>query len=361
MNNLKNTRLNSFVQAISNVDGALIKSPSNKQYLLNMACDDAGIILVTKQGVFYIVDSRYFEAAKRSENNGFEVILQKNVYEQISEICSEKKIKTLCVENEYLTLNDFNILNENIKNIEFKKNIDASDLLKNLRVTKDRDEIYNIKCAQSVTDKAFSFILDKIKTGKTEKELALELEFFMRSNGAESSSFDIIFIAGKNTSLPHGTPSDYKIQNGDFINMDFGATVNGYKSDMTRTVAVGNVTDEQRKVYNIVLDAQKAAIEQIKEGSVCSEIDSISRDIIAKSGYGEYFGHALGHSVGLDIHEFPSFSPKCNEKLKESVIMTVEPGIYIPQKFGVRIEDMVLVTKNGVENLTKSEKTLIIL
>ena len=186
---------------------------------------------------------------------------------------------------------------------------------------------------------------------------------FAGGGGAGVSVTPVAFIAvsGENSSLPHGVPTDRKIRSGDFITLDFGAVVNGYRSDMTRTVAVGDVSKEQKKVYDIVLEAQEKAIEQVKEGIVCSQIDKIARDVISSYGYGEYFGHALGHSVGLDIHESPNFSPKCSTILKEGMILSVEPGIYLPQKFGVRIEDLVYVTKKGVINLTKSKKSLIIL
>ena len=233
--------------------------------------------------------------------------------------------------------------------------------IRELRSVKDGAELELIKSAQKITDDAFEYILSKIEEGKTEKELALVLEFFMRSHGADAVSFDIIFIGGKNTSMPHGVPSDYKLKKGDLITIDFGADVDGYKSDMTRTVALGAISDEQKKVYEIVLEAQKKAIGQIREGIACSEIDKAARDVIKSYGYGEYFGHALGHSVGLDIHELPNFSPKCSTVLKEGMVLSVEPGIYLPEKFGVRIEDLVVVTKNGSINLTKSKKTLIIL
>lgn len=183
----------------------------------------------------------------------------------------------------------------------------------------------------------------------------------MRRLGSEGVSFDFIVVSGKNSSLPHGIPTDKKIEYGDFITMDFGAVVGGYRSDMTRTVALGGVSDEQRLVYNTVLTAQLAAIKKIRSGAVCSEIDKTARDIIDGAGYKNCFGHALGHSVGIEIHENPNFSPRCGTVLKSGTVMTVEPGIYIENKFGVRIEDMVFVTDGGCVDITESPKELIIL
>ena len=189
----------------------------------------------------------------------------------------------------------------------------------------------------------------------------LDMEFFARSKGSEGVAFDFIVVSGKNSSLPHGVPTDKKIEEGDFITMDFGCVINGYRSDMTRTVAVGNVSDEQRLVYDTVLKAQSASLTAIKSGIPCNEIDKIARDIIAKAGFGKCFGHGLGHSVGLEIHESPACNTRDTTPLETGMIMTVEPGIYLEDKFGVRIEDMVVVTENGCLNLTNSSKELIIL
>ena len=183
----------------------------------------------------------------------------------------------------------------------------------------------------------------------------------MKKLGAERVAFDLIVVSGKNSSLPHGVPSNKPIEKGDFVTIDMGAVYEGYRSDMTRTVAVSNVSDEQKHIYNIVLDAQMKAIEYIKPGIICSEIDKIARDIIYSSGYEGYFGHSTGHSIGIEEHENPSFSRSCRSILEPGMIMTVEPGIYLPNKFGVRIEDMILVNESGYENLTTIDKQLIVL
>ena len=183
----------------------------------------------------------------------------------------------------------------------------------------------------------------------------------MRSQGAEAVSFDFIVVGGQNSSLPHGVPGDYAVQKGDFITLDFGALVEGYHADMTRTVALGTVTDEQRVVYATVLKAQLAAIDAAKAGLLCSDIDKVARDIIYQAGYEGCFGHGLGHGVGVEIHEDPRFSPQCSEIARDGIVMTIEPGIYLAGRFGVRIEDFGVVTKEGFENFTKSPKELLVL
>lgn len=343
-----------------NVDAALVTDSSNRYYLLGFDTSDAGTLVVTRNKSYFIIDSRYIELAQRYENEYLEVVLQKDLFSQIKDICIGENVKSLGVETQTISVSRFYKLNEMLGNI-IDTDVDINSIIMELRAIKTDAEIEKIKQAQNITDSAFGYILGRIGEGKSEKELALDLEFYMRSNGARAAAFEIVFVGGKNSSLPHGVPTDYRLKKGDFITIDFGTDVDGYKSDMTRTVALGCVSDEQKKVYDTVLLAQETALEQIKAGKCCSEIDRLSRDIIAKAGYGEYFGHALGHSVGLDIHEAPSLSPKCRTVLKQGMIMTVEPGIYLPEKFGVRIEDMVLITESGIENLTKSKKSLIII
>ena len=215
--------------------------------------------------------------------------------------------------------------------------------------------------AQRIAEAAFEHILTFIKEGVTEKEVALELDYYMLSHGADGLSFETIAVSGKNSSKPHGVPSDKKIEKGDFVTMDFGAVVEGYHSDMTRTVAVGFVTDEQKNVYETVLKAQEAAQAAASSGVCCADVDKAARDVIENAGYGEYFNHSTGHGVGVEIHEYPRLSTVCKAILSVGNVVTDEPGIYIPEKFGVRIEDMLLITENGCENLTRAPKELIIL
>ncbi|MGN0468928.1 MAG: M24 family metallopeptidase, partial [Acutalibacteraceae bacterium] len=210
-------------------------------------------------------------------------------------------------------------------------------------------------------EKAFDHILGFIKPGITEREISLELDYTMLRSGADALSFETIAVSGANGSMPHGVPGEKKIEKGDFITMDFGAVVEGYHSDMTRTVAVSSVSDKQAEIYAIVLKAQEAGLAAIKNGVSCKEVDEQARNVIKSYGYGEYFGHGFGHGVGIEIHEYPNESPKSKAVLKSGNVVTAEPGIYLPGQFGVRIEDMVLVTDDGYYNFTKCKKELIIL
>lgn len=344
-----------------NIDAALISNSANKRYFTGVNTDDAGTLVVCKEKAFFIIDSRYYEMVNSCISKDFIVILQDDLFSQINKLFSENNVKSYCIEKQYTTITAFEKIKSALSKYTLNNDYELYDYIIELRSIKNDNELDYIKKAQSITEEGFDYILGKISHNKTEKELALELEYFLRKNGANKLSFDTIFVSGKNSSLPHGTPGNKKIEIGDFITIDFGVEYNGYMSDMTRTVVYGKASEEQIKVYNTVLEAQNAAFSLIKEGIECYNIDKAARDVISNAGYGKYFGHALGHSVGLEIHESPNFSPKCDTVLKEGMILTVEPGIYIPDKFGVRIEDMVYVTKNGYKNLTKSDKSLIIL
>ena len=230
-----------------------------------------------------------------------------------------------------------------------------------LRAVKQPFEVEKIKAAQKIAEDAFSYICTFIKPGKTEREVALALDYYMLSHGAEALSFETIVVSGAKTSMPHGVPGKNRIQNGDFVTMDFGAVVGGYHSDMTRTVAVGSVTQKQKEVYETVLRAQNAVMDALRSGLSCAAADKVARDVIGKAGYGAYFTHSTGHGVGVEIHEYPSLAPHGKSVLTVGNVVTDEPGIYLPGEFGVRIEDMALITENGRENLTTAPKELIIL
>jgi Xaa-Pro aminopeptidase len=228
-------------------------------------------------------------------------------------------------------------------------------------IIKNEQEIKSISKAAALGDRCFSHILGFIKPGMSEKQVAAEIERFLYANGAEGLAFDTISVSGERSCLPHGEPSDKIIEKGEFLTLDFGAVIDGYCGDMTRTIAIGFVTQEMRKVYDIVLEAQLAAVDFIKAGVRCFDADKVARDIIINAGYGEYFPHGLGHGVGTLVHEAPTLNSKSEEVLEKDMVVTIEPGIYIPDKFGVRIEDLAIVTDFGIINKVESMKELIIL
>lgn len=335
----------------------LITSEENMRYVTGFPHSE-GRVLITGNEALFFVDSRYIEAVTKSVNS-CEVVLMTSFHKQLGEYAEKLDIKRIFTEAEGISVADFSALCKNVS-CEFKAE-KTDDLLTSLRRKKSEEEKQKILKAQAIAEKAFDHILGFIKEGVTEREIALELDFFMLKNGAECVSFDTIAVSGKNTSLPHGVPSDKKIGRGDFITMDYGAVVDGYHSDMTRTVAVGEISSKQSEIYETVLKAQKKSLEVLKAGISGFDADKAARDIIAQAGYGEFFGHGTGHGVGLQIHESPRLSPKSSHILEVGDVVTVEPGIYIPDTFGVRIEDMAFITENGFENLTKTQKSLIIL
>lgn len=337
----------------------VVTSDENRFYLSGFH-SSAGCVVITKNTATLLIDFRYYQKAS-AEVSHLNVKLCTKLYDDIKEILKAENIKNVQIESASVTLERFAQIKKALTDFNISEEPILSEKLCKLRQIKTPQEIELIKKAQKITDNAFSYILNHIKTGKTEREIALELEFFMRKQGSEGVAFETIAVSGKNSSLPHGVPTDKPLCDGDFLTLDFGAVFGGYRSDMTRTVALGFVTDKQRQIYDIVLKAQSETLSAIKPSKPCCEIDKVARDIISDSGYGEYFGHGLGHSVGIEIHESPACNTRDATPLKKGMIMTVEPGIYLPNKFGVRIEDMVVVTEDGIENLTKSPKGLIIL
>lgn len=340
-------------------DCAVIVSDINRRYFTGMK-SSAGILICFRDKAYLIIDFRYIEKARNTVKN-CEVILADDIYVQIKELMEKHNAHIISVESEEMTISRLNSFRKNLPSYSFDTTDKLSNAIYDMRSVKSDEDIEKMKIAQKFTDDAFTHILDFIKVGQTEREIALELDYFMLKNGAEALSFDTIALAGKNTSMPHGVPSDYKVQQGDFVLMDFGAVYDGYHSDMTRTVCVGSPTDEMEKVYDIVLSAQKKALETAKAGIKGIDLDKSARDIIENAGYGNAFGHSLGHGVGMEIHEFPNASKKSSKILPENSVVTIEPGIYIPDKFGIRIEDMVKITYNGCMNFTKSIKNLICL
>lgn len=340
-------------------DAALIFSEENRRYFTGFPSSDGALLIFGDTSIFF-TDSRYTEAA-RSALGEDKVRDSSNLYEKLREIFKNNSIERIALENDRLTLRQFDTLKEKLSDYSFDTSSLLSDATDCLRARKTDSEVSAIKQAQEIAEDAFTHILSFIKEGVTEKRIGLELDFYMLSHGAEALSFETIAVAGKNSSKPHGVPGDYRVKKGDFITMDFGAVVNGYHSDMTRTVALGQISEKQKTVYETVLRAQTEALSVLKSGVACKEADKKARDIIESAGFGEYFGHGLGHGVGIEIHEYPSLSPRSDAILQEGNIVTVEPGIYLPGEFGVRTEDMALITKDGYINLTSTPKELIIL
>ncbi len=352
-------KLQSLLKEQGNNYCALIISPENRKYFTEFESSD-GFLLVSPEKAVFITDGRYIEAAENQISNCVVKLLGKT-YPQIAEYLDNMNCKHLLVESTRMTVSTYNSLKGVLKNTSISTDSTLDKLINAVRSVKNDNEVESIIKAQRIAEDAFQHILSFIKVGITEKEIALELDFFMLRNGGEALSFETIAVSGKNSSMPHGVPSDKKIENGDFITMDFGTVINGYHSDMTRTVAVGFATDEMKNVYNTVLKAQQNCLDNIKAGISCKDGDEFARKVINDSGYGKYFTHSTGHGVGVEIHEFPNLSPASDSILQIGNIVTVEPGIYIPGSFGVRIEDMALITDIGCKNLTNSPKELIIL
>lgn len=335
------------------VNAALVITASNTFYLSGYESTNCRI-LITNDKDYFFTDMRYLEEAKNAIGDRFEVLL--GGVEEIKGIADALGIKALGVE-ENVSYGEYRSLEELFKGIEF---VAVDEAFSKIRAIKTEREISLIKTAQSVTETAFNEIMPFIKEGVTEIEIAARLEYIMLKNGCELA-FDSIVAFGENGSKPHAHRSERKLRRGEFVTMDFGAKYKGYCSDMTRTVALGAVDERKARAYNAVLEANKLAEKAIKIGEKCCDIDAVARNYLAKFSLDKFFSHSLGHSVGVDIHEMPAFSPRCEEVLKEGMIITVEPGVYLEGDFGLRIEDMALVTKSGAEILTHADKNLIVL
>lgn len=340
----------------SDIDALLVTDLYNVRYVTNFT-GDSSVALITEESAYFITDSRYTEQAK-NECVGFEVVQHNgSIPHEVARICKEKGIKRLGFEEKDVTYALYQIYVKELST-EF---IPTSGLIENLRLIKTPEELKLIKVAADIADAAFKHILDFIKPGKTELEVSNELEFFMRKSGATSSSFDIIVASGARSALPHGVASNKVIEAGEMVTLDFGALYEGYVSDITRTIAVGQPSEQMKEIYDIVLGAQLKGVEQIRAGITGKEADAICRDYITEKGYGPQFGHSTGHGIGLEVHEGPGLSFRSDVVLKPGMVVTCEPGIYLEGIGGVRIEDDLLITENGNERLTHSTKELIIL
>lgn len=338
------------------VDALLITNGHSIRYMTGFT-GTAGVAIISKNDAMFITDFRYTEQAA-SQIKDFRIVQhKKTIIEEIATQVTDMGINSLGFEKNDVTYSDFELYKQAIQ----ADLVPLSGLVEKIRLIKTDEEISIIKAACRIADEAYEHIVTYIKPGMTELQVSNELEFFMRKRGATSSSFDTIVASGTRSALPHGVATDKVIEEGDFVTLDFGALYNGYISDTTRTLAVGEPSEKLKEIYQIVLDAQLLALEKIQPGMTGKEADAIARDYIASKGYGEAFGHSLGHGIGLEVHEGPGLSFRSDIVLEPGMVITIEPGIYLPNIGGVRIEDDALVTENGLEKLTHSTKELFIL
>lgn len=337
----------------NSLDCMLISKPENRRYFSGFS-GSAGMLLISKHSNKLLTDFRYTEQAA-AQATQYEIVRYSNIGKTLAEVIKELGVIQVGFEGDFVTYDGHQELANNLQSINLiPVQLDA------LRMIKDEAEIVSIKKAVEIADNAFSKILSFIKPGMSEQEVALELEYYMRKFGAEKPAFDTIMASGKRGALPHGRASEKIIEIGDLVTMDFGAVYKGYHSDITRTICMGKATTKQQDIYKIVLAAQLAGVQAVAPGKVGKEVDAISRNVIVNAGFGEFFGHGLGHGLGLNIHEEPRLSPaNIHTVLMKNMVVTVEPGIYLPDWGGVRIEDTVLVSDEGCQILTASSKQLI--
>ena len=339
----------------ASVDALMVGDPLNWRFLSGFT-GDAGTLLITASERMVFTDSRYTEQAK-TEAPDWTVVKTLVERDVLKEVVADLGVKAIAFEKDYLTYAAWERLRDRFAGLDL---LGVSGWIEELRAVKSKEEIERIQEAQKVTDKAFEWLLPSIKEGVREIDLALKLEFKMRRLGSEGVAFPFIVVSGERSSLPHGAPSEKELTKGDFVTLDFGARCGGYCSDMTRTLVVGPASDRHRKMYDAVLKAQVTALETVKPGILAKTVDLAGRKVLEDAGYGEYFGHGIGHGVGLNVHERPSVGKRSDALLEPGMVITIEPGIYIPGFGGVRIEDLVLVTEKGRKNLTESPKQLIV-
>lgn len=357
---IANNRIEKLIKVLEekNIEAVIVTGRRNCAYLSGFG-GTSGFLVITTKKRFLFTDFRYIKQAE-SQAEGFEVVAIKGekAFGPLKKVLDDEKIKRIGFEEEHVSYEYYGQMKDALDGADI---IPLKDVIEDLRAVKDEFEIEKIRQAVSIADRAFAHAAGMIVPGIKEREIAAEIEYFMRKEGASGNSFETIVASGERSSLPHGTSTDKVIESGDAVVLDFGAVYEGYCSDMTRTVFAEKADRKLLDLYNIVLEAQLAAINGLRNGMAGRDVDKISRDIIAKYGYGDYFGHGLGHGVGRDVHEKPKISPASDMAVGEGMVFTIEPGIYIPGLGGIRIEDMVLIKNQSVEVLTKSGKDLMII
>lgn len=356
MDNRRVVRLRKAMQD-QNLEAILITNRVNRRYMTGFT-GSAGYVVITLEKAYFLTDFRYMEQAA-DQVSGFEIIQHApRVMDTVKEICANHQVARLAFEQNDVSFGTYTTYASQLKPVEL---VPTSGLVEDLRNYKDDDELATMQKAADLADQTFSHILTFLKPGISEKDVALEMEFFMRKHGATSSSFDTIVASGERSALPHGVASDRVIQGNEFIKFDFGALLDGYCSDLTRTIVLGTPTAKHREIYDIVLESQLHALEHIRPGMTGHEADALTRDIITRYGYGDYFGHSTGHGLGMEVHESLRVAKSSDTILKPGMVVTVEPGIYLPGFGGVRIEDDIVITEDGIKILTQSTKDFITL
>lgn len=339
-----------------NLDAFIVTSAQNRRYISGFT-GSAGLLIITKSKQLFLTDFRYIEQATEQAPD-FEIIEHKqSIIQEAAAQLLKEGAQQAGFEHEDVTF----ALYQQFQDAVHADLIPASGLIEELRLIKSEAELAIMKTAAEIADAAYTHILTFVKPGMKEIEVSNELEFFMRKQGATQSSFDTIVASGYRSALPHGVASDKEIQKGELVTLDYGALYNGYCSDITRTFAVGEISDKLREIYDIVLEANLRGVAGVKPGITGKEADALTRDYISEKGYGQYFGHSTGHGLGMDVHESPALSFRSDTVLKPGMVVTVEPGIYIPEVGGCRIEDDLVLTADGSERLTFSTKDLITL
>ena len=340
------------------IDAFLVRKLPNIRYLSGFS-GSAGTLLITKSKNFFISDFRYKTQSSAEVYKEFEIIIYiQNSLNFLNDLIPQNGIKSIGFEADYVSFAEANLLNRDFPDAAF---VPMENTVESITVKKNASEIELTKKAVEITDKVFLELLNVIKPGMTERQVSAHISFFHKMYGADGDSFDAIVASGERSAFPHARPTDRMIREGELVKLDFGCTCSGMKSDMTRTIAIGKVSDECLKIYEIVKEAQRRALESVKAGMPAKAVDAVARGFIAENGYGNNFGHGLGHGLGYDIHEKPALNERSDYVLEENNIITIEPGIYVEGLGGVRIEDDIVVTKEGCEILNKSPKDLIVL
>lgn len=349
------TQINSIRKMLNekNLEAILIFNPENRQYVSGFT-GSAGYVLISENVQLFMTDFRYIGQAQK-ETDGYEIVeIGRN--NPVTDILKDYDFKTLGIEDDYITYEQFLNFDEKLKNTKL---VPLKRSLVELRSVKSLEEVDKIQKAAEIADKAYEHIIQKIQPGMKEIDIALDLEYFMKNLGASKVSFDTIVASGYRSALPHGVASEKTLEKGDMVTIDFGCVYQGYCSDMTRSFVLGQASEKQREIYDTVLQAQITALEAVKPGKTGKELDESAREIIKNKGYGKYFGHGLGHGVGLEVHELPHVNQLGEKPMEPGMVITIEPGVYIPEFGGVRIEDLLVVTEDGFKVLSNTPKELL--